>query len=168
MGSMAHNGVEHTHVFAILPGWRRVGMVVGEASLQTALHIRWQVELVPVCLHADFGDGCQARGGTRVMEPELGCAVGTTLLTCSQANTDVASLLTCTHLLLTPIVQVSMLQCHIQYTRIVPTVIDVARRYLIGELIGLDEIPAAQFYTINTQLIGSSIYQSLQHPVADI
>src|SRR5260370_16328112 len=56
MGSMAHNGVEHTHVFAILPRWRRVGMVVGEASLQTALHIRWQIELVPVCLHADIGD----------------------------------------------------------------------------------------------------------------
>src|SRR5215470_9309616 len=56
MGSMAHNGVEHTHVFAILFGWRRVGMVVGEASLQTALHIRWQVELVPVGLHADIGD----------------------------------------------------------------------------------------------------------------
>ena len=102
------------------------------------------------------------------MEPELGRAVGTALLTRSQAEADVTSLLTCTHLLLTPIVQVSMLQCHIQYTRIVPTVIDVARRHLIGELIGLDEIPAAQFYTINTQLIGSSIYQPLQHPVADI
>src|SRR6266851_1027633 len=56
MGGMAHNVVEHTHVFAILPGWRLVGIVIGEAPLQAALHIRWQVELVPVCLHADIGD----------------------------------------------------------------------------------------------------------------
>ena len=56
MGGMAHNRIEHTQVFTILRRCRGVGMVIGEAPLQAALHIRWQVEFVPVGLHANISE----------------------------------------------------------------------------------------------------------------
>src|SRR2546423_921555 len=72
----------------------------------------------------------EARGGSRVMEPELGRAVRAALLARSQANTDVAPLLASALLLLSPVVQVSVLQRHIQHRRIVPTVVNIARWHL--------------------------------------
>src|SRR3989440_12397792 len=56
MGGMAHNRIEHTQVFTILRRGRGVGMVIGEAALQAALHIRWQVEFVAVGLHANLSE----------------------------------------------------------------------------------------------------------------
>ena len=56
MGGMAHNRIEHAQVFAVLGRCRGVGMVIGEAPLQAALHIRWQVEFVPVGLHANISE----------------------------------------------------------------------------------------------------------------
>ena len=77
------------------------------------------------------------------MEPELGCTVGAALLTCSQADADISTLLARTRLLLAPIRQVGMLERQIQYSRIVAAIVDVASRDFIGELIGLDKVTAA-------------------------
>ena len=95
------------------------------------------------------------------MEPEFSCTVGAALLACSQANANVTTLLSRTRLFLAPVRQVGMLERKIQYSRIVSAIVDVAGRYLIWELIGLDKVTATQFYTIDTQLLGSSINQPL-------
>src|SRR5437868_6837306 len=115
-----------------------------------------------------FGRCRQAGGGGRIMKPEFGCAVGAALLARCQADTDVASLLACSLLFLPPGVQVNMLQSHIQHGWIVTAIVIVARGNVVGELLGLDEVLAAKFHTVNTQFIGGGIHQSLQYPVANI
>src|SRR5260370_18145644 len=62
MSGMEHNGIEHPQVFTIIRGRRRKGMVIGEAPLQTALHIHRQVEFVPEGLHAYIGDAQRTIG----------------------------------------------------------------------------------------------------------
>src|SRR5436309_3435387 len=61
-----------------------------------------------------------------------------------------------------------MLDRYIQYSRIVTAVVDITRRNLIGELIGLNQVFTAQFYTLDTQYFRSRIYQSFQYPVTYI
>src|SRR6266699_1310362 len=67
MGGMAHNRIEHAKVFTILGRCRAVGMVISEAPLQAALHIRWQVEFVPVGLYANI---CEAYRTISALEPD--------------------------------------------------------------------------------------------------
>src|SRR5207249_5280163 len=78
-----------------------------------------------------FGSRCQTRRRCRIMEPELGCTVGAALLARSQANTNVASLLTCPRLLLAPMLKIGMLEGYIQHTGVIPTIVDVARRNFV-------------------------------------
>ena len=102
------------------------------------------------------------------MEPEFGCAVGAALLARCQADTDVASLLACALLFLLPVVQVNMLQSHIQHGWIVTAIVVVTRGNFVGELFRLDEVLAAEFHTVNAQFVGGGIHQPLQYPVANI
>src|SRR5438067_5518620 len=70
-----------------------------------------------------FGRCRKAGGGGRIMEPEFGRAVGAALLARCETDTDVASLLACSLLLLPPGVQVNMLQSHFQHGWIVTTIV---------------------------------------------
>ena len=67
MDSMAHNGVEHTKVLAIFTGGSCKGMIIGEASLQAALHICRQVEFEPVGLEANI---CDAQRTIGALDPD--------------------------------------------------------------------------------------------------
>src|SRR6185437_10131754 len=87
---------------------------------------------------------CGQTGGRGwIMEPELGRAIGTALLSGSKTDADIATLLATTFLLLAPVVQISMLQCQIENGGIISTVVAITGRNLIGKLLRLDEISAA-------------------------
>ena len=123
-------------------GCHRLRTVAPERRIERHKRFARRVDLD---VHA-LGRAGQREARLMVPEPELGRAEDAALLATRQADADVAALLARLGLPTAPSVVVGHLQRFVQHRPVIPAVVDVAGRDLVGELLGLDEVLPPDFH----------------------
>jgi hypothetical protein len=67
-----------------------------------------------------------------------------------------------------PVVVVDGREHLLEHALVVTTVVDVPRRRPVGELVGADQVAAADLDAIHPELARGEVDEALEHPVADL